>query len=272
MTPTYGYVPEALDETKVAPHLVRDHVPSAVAPARKMWKSGQMLNQKSTPACSGFSMTAELIAAPETDLDLPPNTGNQYALNHYHRAQVIYYGPAAYPQNKDRTGASIQASAKVALERGLITEYLWAHTISEVRDAILTTGPVVIGIPWFDSMLKTRDDGYCRVTIPATRPADLGYHAVCLTGYDPDAPITVRGRRGPLAAYRVRNSWGHMWGSLAADNWRHTTGDGWILEDDLERLFAYDGEAWTDKACLIVGRNPVDLAALLAAHPDPTVS
>lgn len=275
-----GYIPEPLPPAAVARHKTTDLAAVRAAGdttrVRKLWRHGALLNQRQLPACAGFAFAAELIAAPYAD-DADTGRGNAYAKNHYRRACYLYYGANAYPDRVDKNGVSIRAVAQVALDRGLIEGFAWARTAAEIRDAVVTTGPVVIGVPWLGSMTGTRADGLIRVRFPADFDmADTSGHALAITGYHPDAPVTVKGRKGPHRAFRIRNSWGTMWGADDRKNWRLCTGTGWLLVEDLERLldvyYPRAGGEWMDTACLPIGRRPVDIDALLAAHPDPTIS
>lgn len=192
---------------------------------------------------------------------------NRYGLNHWRRAQVKGYGEV-----RPDSGTSINQGAGVARDRGFIDEYQWATTVDEIRDAIIAVGPVVLGIPWLNSMNQTTGRGLAKVNVPADM-SGVGYHAVVLNGYDPAAPVLAK--KGKTPAFRLRNSWGTLWGADDPKDWKRCTGEGWITPDDLEALLeakARTYSKWSDAACLPVGRNPVDLAAVLAANPDPYLS
>lgn len=273
-----GYVPQELDDVAVEFWKARDLAPMRAAPSdssrtRKMWKHGHLLNQQQYPACCGFAWTGELTAKPKRDPEGTRKEGNAYGLNHYRRGVFLTYGANRYPDVVDKVGLSIKRGAEVARDRGLIEAFAWAKTLTEIRDAVVNVGPVVLGIPWYQSMTSTRDDGLIRV-----RPTDEevanrdGGHAVVITGYDPNPEL--RGQSGP--AFRIRNSWGTMWGADDPKDWRRLTGVGWLLADDLQDLldvyYPRSDGSWYDTACLPLGRRPVDLSAMLEAHPDPTVS
>jgi hypothetical protein len=123
-------------------------------------------------------------------------------------------------------GTSVLAGAKIAQQRGYIERYWWAFGIDQVIDTLVGFGPVVIGIPWYDSMYTTRPDGLVEVG-----GRMVGGHAITLTGFE------RRGFGSPRRAREVvrwRNSWGLGYG---------LRGDGFIAVEDLERLLADRGEA-----------------------------
>lgn len=211
---------------------VRAIVGEAVAPRRRLWKPGIVLDQGSEGACVGFGWTGELLASPRrSETKVSAAQGNAYALGIYHRAQVLDDWPG-----ENYSGTSVLAGAKAVMEKGLIESYRWAFGINDVRDALIKEGPVVIGIPWYESMYETTAD--YEVLVDGDM---VGGHCILLTGYDPAHP-EFDGRE----MYRWRNSWGSSYG-------HH--GNAWIDAGDLADLLADDGEA-----CVPMGRRTVSLA------------
>ena len=117
----------------------------------------------------------------------------------------------------DDTGSSGLAACKAARRAGYISSYRWCFGIEDVLSALMT-GPVMIGVNWYDDMFSPDNDGRLMV---GGRVA--GGHEVCLTGLDFDN-------------YRVwlTNSWGPSWG---------VGGRAWLAWTALERLLGEQGDA-----------------------------
>lgn len=192
----------------------------------------ERLDQGREGACVGFAWTNELLAHPVVArLPLP---ANDFARNLYRSAQKIdEWEGEAY------SGTSVLAGAKMAKMGGFISGYRWAFSINDVLDALAFMGPVVLGVPWHESMYGTLPGGL--VEVAGER---VGGHAILATGY---------GRKsfsGGLGSWRAnqgedvirwRNSWGSSYG---------VKGDGFIRVADLEKLLKSGGEA-----CVPLGRK-----------------
>lgn len=193
-----------------------------------MWDEGTVLDQGSEGACVGFAWTNELLASPAQPEEQPDAAlGNAVAVSYYRRARVVDEWPG-----EDYEGTSVLAGAKMVLQDGFISQYRWCFNTEDLRDAIISEGPVVIGIPWYSGMYRTRRDGLVVVD------GDLvGGHAILITGYDP--AMIIDGR--PYEVFRWRNSWGTGYG---------IGGSGYILYEDLSKLLKQNGEA-----CVPMGRK-----------------
>ena len=188
---------------------------------RVMWQEGTVLDQGSEGACVGFAWTGELLAHPEAPDNQPEQAlGNAVALDYYKRAKRIDQWPG-----EEYEGTSVLAGAKIMQEEGFIAGYRWCFGIEDVRDAVITTGPVVIGIPWKRGMYSTANNGLVQVT-----GTNVGGHAIVITGYDPAFKVNNK----TLEVFRWRNSWGTDYG---------INGSGYIKYADLESLLAVNGEA-----------------------------
>lgn len=195
---------------------------------RVHWEEGTVLDQGREGACVGFAWVGELLTQPVAPKVQPTEKlGNALASSYYKRAQKIDQWPG-----EDYEGTSVLAGAKVMKEKGHIESYRWCFGIEDVRDALLTTGPVVIGIPWKSGMYSTGKGGLVKVS-----GSNVGGHALVLTGYDPF--MTINGRK--YEVFRWRNSWGTEYG---------VDGSGYIKYNDLEKLLKQNAEA-----CVPIGRK-----------------
>lgn len=211
-------------------------VEPAIVP--KEWTLGAVLDQGREGACVGFGHTADMLASPKGNYVATPAQGSSYAQGVYQRAKQIDEWPGeAY------SGTSVLAGAKVMQERGIITSYYWAFSNAEIRNAILTLGPVVIGVPWYEEMYDTKPNGVVKIGGEL-----VGGHCLMIYGYHPHMRIYGEAPsgnpKGPNyhEVFRWRNSWGHLYG-------RNGNGNGIIHAADLRRLLDEWGEA-----CVATGR------------------
>lgn len=184
-----------------------------VAPTR-MWRNwydgGWWGDQGQEPQCVGFAWSHFLEAAPTTHPKAGPSVDPTVI---YTEAQRLDEWPG-----EGYAGTSVRAGAKFLQSIGAIGEYLWAFDADTVCRNLLETGPVVLGINWYDSMFAPDARGVIHVD-----GGPAGGHAILATGYH-------RTRK----RVRLKNSWGRGWG---------TGGHAWLGVDDLERLIREDGEA-----------------------------
>lgn len=213
-------------------YLVRDTLTVTETYYPKFWDMGAVLNQGREGACVGFGWTGELLASPRPHL-VSEQRGNEYARQYYYRCKEIDEW-----EGVDYEGTSVLAGAKVARELGYIPEYRWAVSIDDVRDSVITKGPVVIGIPWLSGMYDTRPSGLVDVSGDT-----VGGHCILLTGYHPSMRIPGEDWHARFEVFRWRNSWGTSYGK---------SGTGLIRMEDLRDLLARWGEA-----CVPVGRKLV---------------
>lgn len=229
MTPILDWRSRHDEESRNYP--VRSLFVGAVAPRTKLWTEGTVLDQGNEGACVGFGKTGYMLTSP---LGGRPTAskGNKYALDLYRSAQTIDPWPG-----EDYSGTSVLAGAKTLKNRGLISSYHWAFSVQEIRDALIATGPVVIGIPWYEAMYSTDRSGL--VTIGGPK---VGGHCILLTGYYTRATI---GGKSVSDLFRWRNSWGKSYG---------LNGSGYIKMTDLATLLADQGEA-----CIPTGKTKLVL-------------
>lgn len=181
----------------------------------RMWRVPRALDQGREGACVGFAWTGEALTTPvAVKLNEMKQAGllepNQFAQSVYKHAQTIDEW-----DGEDYSGTSVLAGAKVMREKGLLHEYRWAFGVEDVKLAILTTGPVVLGINWYSGMYEA-PGGELKIG-----GQWVGGHAILARGY----------RDGKFS---LLNSWGEDWG---------IGGTAWISEADLSRLLSERGEA-----------------------------
>lgn len=171
-----------------------------------------VLDQGAEGACVGFGWTGLAESRPKAH----PRT-NDDARKLYQRAKQL----DEYP-GEDYEGSSVLAGAKASVELGAVKEYRWAFGLDDVVLALGYAGPVVLGIPWYDSMYNA--------PVGAGGRAHIGVSGVQVGAHCILARAVHVGRQEVL----LRNSWGADWG---------VNGDAWVSFADLDRLLHTDGEA-----------------------------
>lgn len=191
-------------------------------PRSRSWRGGAVTDQGAEGACVGHGYTGFLNAMTQQRKLAEPVS---YASELYHRIQHrdpwtgCALGPRCpvQPSPEQYDGTSTLDGAKELKDRGEISEYRWAFGLQQVILALGHVGPVVLGIPWYDSMYEAPGG---EVTVAGSK---VGGHC-----------ILARAVSLPRRTVTLRNSWGPDWG---------IGGDAVISWDDLERLLADDGEA-----------------------------
>lgn len=207
---------------------VRELIRGRTAPTRgRSWRCDPRLDQGQEGACVGFAWAHELAAIPV----VVRNISDQTARTIYHAAQRIDEWPG-----ENYSGTSVLAGAKVCHTLGLVSEYRWAFGIADVVDTLARFGPVVLGIPWLESMYRPNAQGL----LDCSSATIVGGHAILARGV---LLKGITGAREPVI--RLRNSWGQDWG---------LGGDCFVRASDLERLLHMGGEA-----CVPVARARGDL-------------
>jgi len=186
-----------------------------------MWEEGIVLDQGSEGACVGFAWTGELLSEPEAPVEQPSfSYANDLARSFYKQAQTVDQW-----SGENYEGTSVLAGAKTMKSLGFIGEYRWCFGLQDIRDALIAEGPVVIGIPWYEGMYETAQNGLVEL-----KGKPVGGHALLLTGYHPKKRFGKQSHE----VFRWRNSWGSDYG---------INGSGWIKAKDLEKLLKENAEA-----------------------------
>lgn len=174
----------------------------------RSWKGGPLRNdQGNVGACVGYAGANWKQNKPIATL-----ITNQTGMDDYLACKKIDPWP-------NEEGTNVRYLMQVYQQQGRIKEYRWATTPIELKNWILTTGPVLIGTNWYESMFDPDADGFVHISGNVA-----GGHETLVRRY-----------YAPKDAYRVRNSWGPNWG---------LNGEYWIKRVDLERLvFAEQGDA-----------------------------
>jgi len=220
-TPIFNWKPNFDERSKNYP--IRAAIPERPKRRTKLWRNGIILDQGREGACVGFGWTAEALSTPVA-VDLTrllaeaPDKPQDFAHALYKRAKVLDDW-----EGEDYEGTSVLAGAKAMKELGLIKEYRWCFKIEDVIDALLTKGPVVLGIYWYDGMYKAKD-GVLKVTGEI-----VGGHCITAVGFKL-AKDSATGEDSVV----LQNSWGYSWG---------TWGLAEITVSDLKKLLDNDGEA-----------------------------
>lgn len=168
-------------------HRMRDHLGDVVVlPDYMVWDHGDILDQGQEGSCVGHGWTAWQNCKP---VGHSHQHDHAYAVAWYERAQELDPWPGT-----NYEGTSCGAGAKVALERNLLGEWVWASGVDDIDAWILGKGPVVIACDWFRSMDDDSDPGGFLKVDPSS--GVRGGHCFLLFG------------KGPGGNYHFQNSWG----------------------------------------------------------------
>jgi len=172
--------------------------------------AGRIATTSVTIGDAGAAASHGLFTAGEYTLD------EAFAVRLYSLATLLDGIPGQYPPTD--TGSSGIGVAKALKALGLIVGYSHAFSLAALASA-LQTGPVIIGIPWFNSMFNPASDG----RIPVTAASGVaGGHEIEIAAYDAGA-----------GEYWLTNSWGTSWGQA---------GRGYLTASDLQWLLSQQGD------------------------------
>jgi hypothetical protein len=213
--PMYGLGRRPSPDARDANYPLRSLIsPSATMPHSRYWPFPfPPLDQGPYGTCVGHGWKHDLMCAPGRAIkpDVDPT------------ALTVYYEACdndewAANDNHDLDfGTSVRGGAIALQKRGLLTNYYWATDLATAIEYVLTQGPVVIGINWYDSMFYPDSSDTIRVG-----GSIAGGHC-----------LLVQGANSQSGHVRLVNSWGPSWGN---------NGRVWLPFEDLERLIREDGE------------------------------
>lgn len=159
------------------------------------FKKSVILNQGQMGCCVGCAFAYELALMPVPVQGITLEKAKQI----YFEAQRTDPFPGGeYPGADPVTsGTSILAGVKTVKNMGFYNAYYWAASAYEIALGVANVGPAVIGIDWYQGMLKP--DKTYRI---APTGYKIGGHAICVRG--------VNFRKQELL---LQNSWGAGWGA-----------------------------------------------------------
>lgn len=195
---------------------IRELLPPVHKPRSYTWSCPVALSQGNTNSCVGHAIAHDAAARPVSIKNVTHDT----AMEVYRRA--LQLDPW---EGEEDEGTSILAGMKAAMEKGWYSQYRWAFSLEDAIDALTYFGPVIFGVPWYESMFEVDSQGIVK---PEGRV--VGGHA-----------IMGRGANRKKKLVRWRNSWDDGWG---------IGGDCFISFDDLEKLLHQEGEC-----CIPVKRD-----------------
>lgn len=202
---------------------IRTMLPRVQNKTFTLWENGEILDQGAEGACVGFGWTAEALAGPmqielkKIEADVPHKAEN-FAQYVYREAQKIDQWPG-----EDYEGTSVLAGAKIMMRYKVLHQYRWAFGVSDVVGAIMSTGPVVLGINWYNGMYSAPNG---KLSIFGNK---VGGHCILAIGYNPSSEA-FSGEETII----LQNSWGKSWG---------IDGIAEMTVKDLDRLLKEGGEA-----------------------------
>lgn len=159
--------------------------PTPPPPPARVWDDPIQLDQGQTGHCVGFGWAGWGDCAPVQDRFM---NADAHAI--YYEAKVIDGQP------RQENGSSVRSGAKAMVNRKRLGAYVFATNVDEVKQWVLTHGPVVCGTDWTQDMFNPDPDGTVH---PTGRVA--GGHCYLMLGYDQGGD-----------AFTFENSWGPTWG------------------------------------------------------------
>lgn len=218
---TFDWRPEFDERSRLYP--IRTMLPRAQNKTFTLWQNGEILDQGSEGACVGFGWTAEALAGP-IQVDLNRVNGpmskepNRFANYVYKEAQKVDQWPG-----EDYEGTSVLAGAKIMMRHDVLHQYRWAFGSGDVIGALMSTGPVILGINWYSGMYRAPGG---KLSIFGNK---VGGHCILAIGYNPSSEA-FKGEETII----LQNSWGNSWG---------IDGIAEMTVKDLDRLLKEGGEA-----------------------------
>jgi hypothetical protein len=212
----------------------------------RIWpRHGTILNQGQVGSCTGNAevgalecdpLFSALSAVQQATLN---ETG---ALSLYSAAETID-GSGAYPPVDN--GSSGTSVSQAALNAGLISGYLHPASVTDMADA-LQTGPVIVGVNWYDSFDTPDATGLILVAAGAQV---RGGHEFLVRGVDVTAET-----------FEADNSWGLSYGLAGSMR---------LSWDTMTRLFAEQGDCVAPLALSVPVPVPQPVPVPVPVPPGP---
>lgn len=192
--------------------------PTPVPSGAVHWTIPICLDQEAEGECVGHGW-AHAIAGNPKPLSIGNVTKQNPLAEHlYERAQHFDGSPP-----DEQSGASVDGGAKAAIESGDIAAYHSAgSSITAVAQAVVKFGPVVLGIPWLQSMFDP--DPATNVLLVDENSGVAGGHCLVANGYDPATDL-----------FTLHNSWGASW-AVNGEAQIHAASLGWLLAQQGEAV------------------------------------
>jgi len=155
-------------------------------PVEKEYQLGPRLDQGNLPRCVAYAIEQFLASEPSFEKN-PPTIDLIYS-----KAQAVDGIPGPHD------GTTVRAGLKILSDMGNIeSTYVWAYDINTLKRFLLTRGPVVFGVTWYDQMFRPDRSGLVRVGGTA-----VGGHSFLCCGYSQKTDL-----------WHFCNSWGNSWGA-----------------------------------------------------------
>jgi hypothetical protein len=201
-----------LDERSKRPEYRARTLIGPTARYRRIWRvRPEPLNQGREGACVGFACAGLLAATPIQHI-----VSDASALSLYRKAREVDEEEGRHYSS----GATILAGVKACHRLGLYKRYVWNFGIDDTIDWIVRRGPVILGIPWYESMYETDKDGLIEISGELA-----GYHGILANGYWPKHPLF-----GDTLV--LTNSWGSGYG---------LRGKGFLPIPSADKLLQHEG-------------------------------
>lgn len=248
-----GCIKDKLDERD---YLMRAYLPAVKLPERVDWTKdmSQVRDQGDEGTCVGFAAAVGMKEYQEL-LDYQKLT---------ELSPRFLYAECKKIDGMPKTeGTTIRAAMKVLAKKGVCQEKFWQYkpyqkdkaqkgaaadakkfriityarilNLDELRLALSSKGPCVIGMEVFSGMMKTKTGV---VPMPKKNESSLGGHAICPVGYNDKEKLV-----------KFKNSWSDQWGRA---------GYGFLPYAYIER---YMMDAWSSVD--MDDPNPLTLASVL---------
>lgn len=215
--------------------------PLETAPTYRYWfQDGWHGNQGINPHCVAFAFAHWLNDGPKLYSlfrHRRPGVDTTYI---YCEAQKLDPWPGDCDDPK-YAGTTIRSGAKVMQRLGFVSNYYWARNASEIIQAVLTVGTVVIGTRWYEGMSRPDTNNLMWVT-----GREEGGHATVVTGVNTDTGLV-----------RIKNSWGRSFG----DN-----GHAYMTIDEFTKLT----DLYVD-ACVLI-QQPARVVEAEVEHEQPVAA